>query len=90
MVAFMVWISLKIIESIQKIFIGFKKTWDTRFDNNMEKLMDIGEYNKVIEECKDVLDKYPNHVDAVWYTAKAHYYKENNEESKQYFNKAIY
>lgn len=90
MAVFVIWFSLKIIESIQKIVIGYKKVWDTRFENRMEKLMDIGDYDKVIVECKEVLDSHPNHIDAVWYTAKANYYKGNIDQSIDYFDKAIY
>ena len=90
MAALVLWAFFKIIESAQRIFIGFKKAWDTSFDNKIEKLMDIGEYDKVVSECEEILAKYPNHIDAVWYTAKAHYYIENNELSKEYFEKSIY
>ena len=52
--------------------------------------MDLGEYEKVINECNNVLKQYPNHIEAVWYIAKAYYYTENNDSSKEYFEKAIY
>jgi len=90
MVAIVLWALFKIIESVQNVFIGFKKAWDASFNNRMEKLMDIGKYDKIINECKDVLQKHPNHIDAVWYTAKAFYYTGDNEASKEYFDKAIY
>jgi len=90
MIAIVLWVFFKILESVQRVFIGFKKAWDTSFDNKMEKLMDTGEYDKVISECEEVLQKYPNHIDAVWYTAKAFYYTEKNEPSKEYFEKSKY
>ena len=90
MVAITLWALFKVIESVQRVFIGFKKAWDTSFENKMEKLMDMGEYDNVISECKEVLVKYPNHIDAVWYAAKAYYYTEKNELSKEYFDKAMY
>ena len=90
MVATVLWLFFKILESAQKVFIDFKKTWDTSFENKIDKLMDLGEYNKVITECKEVLEQYPNHIDATWYSAKAFYYLENNKKSIEYFEKAIY
>ncbi len=90
MVVFVIWFFFKILESIQKIFTGFKKAWDTKFENDMENHMDQGKYDKVLEECLEKLEKFPNHLDATWYAAKAHFYKENDEESKKYFEKALY
>ncbi len=90
MIAIVLWALFKTIESAQKVFIGFKKAWDISFESKMEKLMDLGEYEKVISECNEVLEKYPNHIDAVWYTAKANFYIEENDISKEYFEKAIY
>ncbi len=90
MCAIVVWVFIKSLQSIQRLIIDFKKTWDTSFDNKMLKYMDVGDYDKVINECKEVIKEYPNHVDATWYLAKAYYYTEDNELSKECFKKAIY
>jgi len=90
MCAILLWVFIKVLQSIQRVFIGFKKALDTNFDNKMLKLMDLGDYDKVITECKAVVQEYPNHVDATWYLAKAYFYSENNKLSMEYFKKAIY
>ena len=90
MLAVVLWALFKIIESGQRVFIGFKKAWDASFDNKMEALMDTGDYDEVISRCEGVLDDQPNHLNATWYAAKAHYYLENNDASQEYFEKTIY
>jgi len=90
MFAIVLWVIIKVAESIQRIYIGFKEAWDTSFENKTENLLDMGKYEEAINECKDVLIKYPNHSYANWYIAKAYYYTNNNELSKEHFEKAIY
>ena len=90
MFAIVLWAIIKIIESIQRVFIGFKTAWDTRFENITESLLDIGDYEEVINKCNAVLNKYPNHSNANWYIAKAYYYTNNNALSKKHFEKTIY
>ncbi len=90
MCAVLFWAIIKGLTWIQNLVEGFKKAWDAWFDNSMCKYLDLGEYNKIIDECKEKLKKYPNHSSAIWFLAKAYYYKEENELSKKYFEKAIY
>jgi len=90
MFAIVLWAFIKIVESIQKIFIGFKEAWDTSFDNKTEEMLDMGKYKEVINSCKDVLKKYPNHINANWFIAKAYYYTKDNVLSKEHFEKTIY
>ncbi|WP_126455703.1 hypothetical protein [Sulfuriflexus mobilis] len=85
-----VWGLVKTIESTQNIVVSFKKAWDTFFENRVVGLIDKGEYQEAISECKNKLKKYPNHVDANWLIAKAYYFTENNELSKVHFEKSIY
>ena len=40
MLAIVLWVFFKILESAQNIFVGFKNAWDTSFNNRMERLMD--------------------------------------------------
>ena len=63
---------------------------DEQFSDSITKMLDLGEYEKVIEECKEKLEKYPNYSDAVWYLAKAYYYTENNKLALECFEKAVY
>ena len=90
MCAVVLWVFFKVLESTQNVFTGFKKAWDTSFTNRMSTFQDSGEYEKIIEECKEKLKKYPNHTDAVWFIAIAYYYTEQFESSKLSFEKAIY
>jgi len=90
MCAIVLWVFFKILESIQRIISGFKKAMDDHFSDSMIKMLDIGKYEDVIEECKEKLEKHPNHVDAVWYLARAYYYTENNKLSLECFEKAVY
>ena len=88
MIAIVLWAFFKVLESVQKIFIGFKKTWDTAFDNRIQRYFDIGEYEKIIKECEEVLEKYPLHRDAIWYLARAYFGQNNYDQSIKYFKKA--
>jgi tetratricopeptide (TPR) repeat protein len=90
MVAIVLWALIKTVESIQKILIGFKEAWDTSFDNKTNELLDMGKYEKVIDKCKEVLEKRPNHINANWFIAKAYYYTNKNSLSKGHFEKTIY
>ena len=90
MCVFVIWFLLKIIESIEKIITGFKKAWETSFEEQMENFIDEGEYKKVIEKCKEKLEKRPNHINATWFIAKAYYYTEDKELSKKYFEKTLH
>lgn len=90
MFVIIIWAFFKILESTLKIFTGFRKAWDTDFENKTGDLLDTGEYEKAINACKDKLDKYPNHIDANWFIAKAYYYTENNKLSEDHFKKVIY
>ena len=90
MFAIVIWVFIKTIESIQTIYIGFKEAWDTSFDNKTEDLLDMGKYEEAIDNCKEVLEKHPNHINANWFIAKAYYYTNNNVLSKEHFEKTIY
>ncbi|MBL1292899.1 MAG: hypothetical protein COB61_003410 [Thiotrichales bacterium] len=86
-----IWAFFKILESIINIVTSFKKAWDTDFENRVDKLINTGDYEKAIDTCKEKLVKYPNHIDANWYLAKAYYYTENNDKlSEELFKKIIY
>lgn len=89
MAAVVLWALVKILESSQRIIIGFKKAWNISFNNRMEKYCDLGEYKKVLKECGEVLEKYPFHKDAIWYMARAHYGENNYKESIEFFKKAV-
>jgi len=89
MVAIILWALVKTLESFQRIIIGFKKAWNISFNSRMEKYCNLGEYNKVLKECGEVLEKYPFHRDAVWYMARAHYGEDNYNESIEFFKKAV-
>jgi len=84
------WVFFKILESVLNIFSGFSKAWDADFDNRTGHMLDSGEYDKAIKTCKEKLEKYPNHIDANWYIAKAYYYTEKNKLSKEHFEKVVY
>lgn len=90
MLALLIWAVLKTVESIQTIIIRFKETWDTSFQNKMEKLFDKGDYETIIVKCKEIIDEYPNHIDANWNIAKAYYYTNANDLSKKHFEKTAY
>ena len=90
MCALLLWVFFKILQTTQNIFTGFRKAWETDFDNRMSKLEDMGDYQKVIKECEEKLKKYPNHLTATWYLAKAYYYTEANSASKELFEKVVY
>ena len=90
MFVIIIWAFFKILESSLNIFTGFRKAWDTDFANRTGDLLDTGEYEKIIDACKEKLKKYPNYIDANWYLAKAYYYTENNKLSEEHFKKSIY
>lgn len=90
MVGIIIWLALNIINGILKLVEGYKKALDAHFENSMVKMFDLGEYEKVIEECIETLEKYPNHIDATWFLAKAYYYTENNQLALEYFDKTLY
>jgi len=90
MCVFVIWFFFKILESLKNIISGFKRAWDEYFSDRILKMIEIGKYEDVIEECKEKLEKYPNHIDAVWYLARAYYYTENNELSLECFERVIY
>ena len=90
MVALVIWVTLKSLESFIRIFSGFKKASDNFFENKVSKLLDTGNYEEAIKECKEKLEKQPNNVDAVWYIAKAYFYTGENQLSQEFFEKAIY
>lgn len=83
-------IFFKILESVQRIQIGFQDSVNKSFENRMQKLLNKGNYDEVIKECKGVLENYPNDVDAIWYQAKAYYMKGDNEVAKELFERVIY
>ena len=84
------WTVIRSIDSIERIIIGFKKVFDVDFENRINNFIDSGKFDDAISECEKKLIKYPNHVDANWYLAKAYYYTNKNELSRQYFEKSIY
>ncbi len=89
MCSILVWVIFKVAESSQRIFIGFRKAWNEQFEGRVTKLLEIGNYEEAIAECIEKLDKYPNHIDAIWFIARAYYYTEKNVLSQEYFEKAI-
>ncbi len=82
--AIVLWVLIKTAESILRIYIGFKDAWDASFDNKTEELLDKGKYEEAISNCKEVLEKLPNHINANWFIAKAYYYTKNNTLSKEH------
>lgn len=82
MFALVIWVFLKSLESLIKVFSGFKKASDNFFDNKVSKLLDTGSYEEAIQECKEKLKKQPNNVGAVWHIAKAYYYTGKNRLSQ--------
>ena len=90
MCAIVIWMFFKILESSQRIIMGFKDAWEADFKNRMNKLLNSGQYEKIIKESKEKLEKHPNHSVATWFIEIAYFYTENNELAKSYFEKAIY
>ncbi len=84
-----VWLALISLTISLKIFTGFKKPWDTQFENMLSTYLDTGEYEKLIEACQDKLSKYPNHTDALWFLSKACFYTKEDELSKACFEKVL-
>lgn len=82
MCAVVLWVIFKVLESAENVFIGFKKAWDTDFKNRMGKYQDSGKFEEIINECKEKLEKYQNHIDAVWFIAIAYYYTETQRKMK--------
>ncbi len=89
MIVVVIWFLVKLVESLPKIFSGFKTAWNEAFRNRMSNFQEKGDFKRIIEECEEELKKYPNHVDANWYMALANYYSENNTEAIKYFEKSI-
>jgi tetratricopeptide (TPR) repeat protein len=89
MITIVIWAIFRIAQTAQTIFLGFKKSWDTAFDNRMSKYLDIGNYNEVISACEEVLEKYPFHSDATWYLARAYFGLNKQPEAIKYFKKAV-
>ena len=89
MCAITAWATFKIVLTIQNILIGFKKVWDTTFLNRIDKHFDLGNYQEIIDECKEIIEKYPSHSNATWFLAKAYYHLNKQPEAVKYFNKAV-
>lgn len=85
-----VWVVLRIIESILKIKTEYQKVEQKNFSLTMDRYFDAGNYDKVIGRCKYKLERYPNNLDANWYLAKAYYFKEEHELSRKYFEYTLY
>lgn len=90
MTVLVIFIVGKIVESAQKIFIGFKTVWNVDFRDRMISLQEQGDFQEIIDECEEKLRNNPNHVDANWFMALAYYYTENNDKATAYFEKSIY
>ena len=90
MAGLIIWVAMYLLGGMQRLVENYKKTLDSHFENSMLKMLDLGEYEKVIEECIETLERYPNHVDATWFLAKAYYYTENNQLALEYFDKTLY
>jgi len=89
MCAIVAWAIFKVIESTQRVVLGFKKAMNDAFESNIEALLDKGCYEQAIGECKDKLGKYPKHSGAIWLLARAHYLNEDHREAKAYFEEAV-
>ena len=90
MSAVVLWVLMYAIAAAQKIIVEYKKVINAYFVNDLLKIFDLGEYEKIIKDCSKMLEKYLNHTDVTWYLARAYYYTENNNLSLEYFNKAVY
>ncbi|MES9926270.1 MAG: tetratricopeptide repeat protein [Candidatus Thiodiazotropha endolucinida] len=89
-IAVMIWISLKVIDTFMNGIGRWIKAWDEHFNSNAGRLLAEGEYQEAIVYCKKRLKKQPNHLNAHWYIAKAYFYLKNNELSKEHFEKVVY
>ena len=89
MAGLIIWVAMYLLGGMQRLVEGYKKTLDAHFENSMRKMLDLGKYEKVIKECIEILEKYPNHIDATWFLARAYYYTENNKLSLEYFDKVV-
>lgn len=83
-------ILFKLIESIQKIIIGFRDAVVKSFNDRMEKLLEKGKNDEIIKECKEILEKRPNDTDAIWYLSRAYYREGENELAKEQFERSVY
>ena len=90
MFALVIWVLLKSIESLTRIFTGYKSASEKFFENKVSKLLDSGSYEEAIEECKEKLKKQPNNLDAVWFIARAYFYTGEDRLSQEYFEKVVY
>lgn len=89
MIAVVMWVFFKILESIQRIITGFKKAWDDQFNTRMLDLIQKGNYDDVITECADILNKSSNNLNANWFIARAYYHKQDSSHARNYFEKVI-
>lgn len=89
MCAVVIWALFKVIELNLRIFSRFQEALEDAFEKKIEKLMNEGDYERVVSKCAEKLEKYPKHADAIWLTAKAYYHQGNNVQAKEYFEIAV-
>ena len=89
MFAIVAWAAFKIVQSVKTIYIGFNKSWDTAFCNRIDKYFDLGNYQEIVDECEELLKKYPCHADATWYLARAYFGLNKQPEAIKYFNRLV-
>ena len=90
MVFFILWVLFKIVDIVLNYLDKWIKAWDSHFESQTARLLDKGEYEEAIQECKSKLEAYPNHLDAIWLLARAYYYTEQYDLARQCFEKAVY
>jgi len=89
MVAIVIWVLFRVIESAQRIFFGFRKNWVEKFNSRMVTLIQKGDYDLVILECRQALEEFPNNLDTNWFIAKAYFHQQDTTMAKKHFNKVI-
>ncbi|MBT3058030.1 MAG: tetratricopeptide repeat protein [Candidatus Thiodiazotropha sp.] len=89
-IAVIIWVTLKIVDTFMNGLGRWIKAWDEHFNSNAGRLLAEGSYQDAIEYCKKRLKKQPDHLNANWYIAKAYYYLKEYKLSQEHFEKVIY
>lgn len=85
-----VWISLRVVKDLLDIKTKYQEIDNKNFSLRMDRYIDTGQYDEVIDWSKSRLEKYPYNLDANWYIAKAYYFTENNELARKHFDLVLH
>ncbi|MCG8058137.1 MAG: hypothetical protein JAY94_20850 [Candidatus Thiodiazotropha endolucinida] len=88
--AIIIWVLLKLIDTLMSGLGRWIKAWDEHFNGKVGRLLAEGSYQDAIDYCKKRLIQQPDHLNANWYIAKAYFYLKEDKLSQEHFEKVKY